>query len=135
MIAWASAGHGAKRAFAPRVEIGIMNQIFLEKTLKSASCFLLIDLILAMTVFLRVWNSHCTRVRFTVVVSCGDELAVHSCPLLCLHRRVAKVASRLFYCWSYCVTITWQQICKGSLCITVVGVLLHETVKRRHLGK
>jgi len=31
--------------------------------------------------------------------------------------------------------MTWQQICKGSLCITVTGVLLHETVERRHLGK
>jgi len=28
-------------------------------------------LILAMTVFLPVWNSHCTRVRFTVTVSCS----------------------------------------------------------------
>ena len=50
--------------------------------------------------FLPVWNSHCTRVRFTVIVSCSDELAVHSCPLLCLQRRVAKVASWLFFCWS-----------------------------------
>ena len=33
-------------------------------------------------------------------MSCSDELAVHSCPLLCLQRRVAKVASGLFYCWS-----------------------------------
>jgi len=33
----------------------------------------------------------------------------------------------------YCVAITWQQICKGSLYITVAGVLLHETVERRHL--
>ena len=62
--------------------------------------FPLIDLVLAMTVLLPVWNSHCTRVRFTVVVSCSDELAVHSCPLLCLQRWVAKVASGLFYCWS-----------------------------------
>ena len=28
-----------------------------------------------------------------------------------------------------------QQICKGSLCITEAGVLLHETVERRHLGR
>jgi len=34
----------------------------------------------------------------------------------------------------YCVTITWQQICKGSL-YTVAGVLLHETVERRHLSR
>jgi len=31
---------------------------------------------------------------------CSDEIAVHSCPLLCLQRRVAKVANVLFYCWS-----------------------------------
>jgi len=30
MIAWASAG-GTKRQFDPRLEIGIKNQIFLEK--------------------------------------------------------------------------------------------------------
>ena len=28
------------------------------------------------------------------------------------------------------MTITWQQICKGSLYITVAGVLLHESVER-----
>jgi len=33
------------------------------------------------------------------------------------------------------VTITWQQICKGSLYITVAGVLLHEAVERRRLGR
>ena len=47
-----------------------------------------------------MWNSHCTRVRFTVTVWCSNELAIHSCPLLCLQRRVAKVASGFFYCWS-----------------------------------
>jgi len=35
----------------------------------------------------------------------------------------------------YCVTIPWQQIRKGSLYITVAGVLLHETLERRHLGR
>jgi len=39
----------AKRAFAPSLEIGIKNQIFLEKT--EVGVFRLIDLILAMTVF------------------------------------------------------------------------------------
>jgi len=50
--------------------------------------------------FLPVWNSHCTRVRFTVIVSCSDELAIHSCLFLCLQRRLVKVASGLFCCWS-----------------------------------
>jgi len=31
---------------------------------------------------------------------CSDELAGHSCPLLWLHRQVAKYTSGLFYCWS-----------------------------------
>jgi len=33
----------------------------------------------------------------------------------------------------YCVTITWQQICEGSLYTTVAGVLLPETVEGRHI--
>jgi len=53
---------------------------------------------LAMTVYLPVWHSHCTRSRFRVMVSCSGKLAVHSCTLLYLQRRVAKLASRLFYC-------------------------------------
>jgi len=40
------------------------------------------------------------KVQFTVLLSYSDKLAVHSCPLLYLQRRVAKLASRLFYCWS-----------------------------------
>ena len=86
----------AKRAFSSRLEIGIRNKIFLEKP----EVGILIDLILAVTVFLPIWNLHCTRVRFTVIVTCSDELAVHSCPLLCLQRWIAKVTSGLFYCWS-----------------------------------
>jgi len=39
---------------------------------------LLIDLILTMRVYFPMWHSHCTRARFTVLVSCNDELAVHS---------------------------------------------------------
>jgi len=35
----------------------------------------------------------------------------------------------------YCITITWQQIFKSSLYITVVGVLLHETAERTHRGR
>jgi len=35
----------------------------------------------------------------------------------------------------YCVATTWKQICKDSLYITVAGVLLHETVERRRLGR
>jgi len=40
-----------------------------------------------MSVYLPVWNSSCTKASFTVLVSCNDEIAVHSCPLLaCPHK-------------------------------------------------
>jgi len=91
MILWASAG-GAKRPFAPW-KLGLRTKYF-WKNLKSASWFRLIDLILAMTVLLPVLNSHCTRVRVTVTASCSDELAVHSCPLLCLQRWVTKISAK-----------------------------------------
>jgi len=35
----------------------------------------------------------------------------------------------------YCVTIPWLQTRKGSLYITVAGVLLHETDERTRLGR
>jgi len=52
--------------------------------LTSAAQFRLIDLSLAITVYLPVRLSHGTRARFTVLVSCSAEFAVHSCPLLFL---------------------------------------------------
>jgi len=89
----------AKRAFALSLEIGIRNQIFLEKP--EVGILIPINWFDSCNdSFVPVWNLHCTRVRFTVVVSCSDELAVHSCPLLCLQRWVAKVASGFFCCWS-----------------------------------
>jgi len=75
------------------------------KRLKSASHFRLIDLILTMTVFLPVWNSHYTGVRFIVIFSCSDELAVHSFPLLCRQSWVAKVATDRSTVGLYCETI------------------------------
>jgi len=68
-------------------------------------------------------------------VSFSDQLIVHTYPLLCLHRRFAKLASECSSVRLYCVTIAWSQIFKGSLQVTVVGVLLHVTVERRHLGR
>jgi len=41
------------------------------ENLKSASQFRLIDLILAITIYLPVWYSHCTKASFTVLVSFG----------------------------------------------------------------
>jgi len=45
-----------------------------------------------MTVYLPVLHAHCTRVRFTVLMSCSDEFTVHSCPLqLPAYSRQVKV--------------------------------------------
>ena len=56
----------------------------------------------------------------------ASELLSKMCRPICRPARSSK---------GYCVTITWQQICKGSRYITVAGVLLHETVERRRLGR
>ena len=89
---------GGKTGICP-LKIGIKNQTFLEKT--EAGILIPINWFNSCNdSFLPVWNSHCTRVRFAVIVSCSDEFAVHSCHLLCLQRWVAEVASRLFCCWS-----------------------------------
>ena len=81
------------------LKIGIKNQVFLEKT--EVGILIPINRFnFCNDSFLPVWDSHCTKVRFAVIVSCSDEFAVHSYPLLCLQRLVAEVASRLFYCWS-----------------------------------
>jgi len=53
-----------------------------------------------MTGYLAVWHSHCTRARFTVLVSCSDELAVYSSPFLHLQRQNLKLRSGLFCYWS-----------------------------------
>jgi len=82
----------------PSLGIRTKNQNFLEK-LTSAAQFRLIDLFLAMAVYLPLWHSHRVRGKFTVLVSVVN-LEVHSCPLLCLQRQVAKLSSGLFYCRS-----------------------------------
>ena len=61
---------GGERAFAPPLEIGTKNQKLVEN-LKST------DLIVAITVYLPVWHLHCTRTRFTVLVSCSAEQFTH----------------------------------------------------------
>jgi len=88
-----------KTGICPSLEIGTKNQNFLENV-TSAAQLRLIDLNLAMTIYVPVCHSHCTRARFTVLVSCSGEQAVHSCPLLCLQGQVAKLTSGLFYRWS-----------------------------------
>jgi len=104
----------------PSMKIGTNNQKFVE-SLKAAAQLRIIQLILAMTVYLPIWHSHCTLARFSVLVSCSNGGAVHSCPLLCVVRKVAKLANGSTV-GLYCVAITWQQIFKGSLQVTTVGV-------------
>jgi len=46
-----------------------------------------------MTAYLPVWHSHCTRARYSSCIMqwWANELAVISCPLLCLQRRLRKL--------------------------------------------
>jgi len=102
---------GIKTGICLTLEIGSKNQYFLEN-LTSAAQFRLIDLFLAMKVYLSVRHAHCRKAMFTVLVSCSGKIAVHSCPLLCQQGQVAKFASGLFYGRSLLCNkqTTWQQI-------------------------
>jgi len=95
---WASAGGGKNGHLRP-LEIGIKNQKYKKKTEVSS--------LTPISWFNSCNDSLFAGMRLTlhksqvhVMVSCSDELAVHSCPLLCLQWQVAKLASELFYCWS-----------------------------------
>jgi len=92
-------GRWVKTGICSSLQRRYKNQNFLEN-LTSAAQFRVIDFFLAMTVYLPIWHSHCTRARFTVLASCSGELTVHSCPLLSLQSQVTKLASGFFYCWS-----------------------------------
>jgi len=71
----------------------------------------------------RPWcHWHCTGARFTVLVSCTDEIVVHSCPLLCLQGQVAKLASGLFHYWSLLRNNYTTRNLQNSLQVTAVGV-------------
>jgi len=87
---------GAKQSFAPPRNCDEEPKVF--KNLKSASWFQLFDLILAITLYLPIWHSHCTRASFAVLVWCSNALAVHSGPLLRLQTHVAQLASALVSC-------------------------------------
>jgi len=62
---------GRQNGHFPPLAIGPKNQDFLEN-MKSAAQFRLIELILAMTVYLPVRHSPCTSVRFQVLVLCSQ---------------------------------------------------------------
>ena len=71
---------------------------------------------------------------FTILVLCSDVFAVHSCPLLCLQRQIAKLACRLFYCWTLLGNNNMAKnllVFTSSYGGTVVGVLPHGSVERR----
>jgi len=93
---WASAE--GKNGHLPPLEIRSKNKNFQKPEV--SNLIPITDLILAMTVYLPISHSRCTRARFIDLVLCRGEIVVHSCLLLCQQRKVAKLTSRLFYCWS-----------------------------------
>jgi len=125
---WASAGG---ETGIPPLEIETKKQKFLENV-KPGIQFWLFGLILAMTVCLPIWHSHCTRIRSTVLITCSYELAVRSCPLLACRGNSRERIVLLCLC---CVTITRLQIFEDALQVTVVGVLPHVTIECRCLGR
>jgi len=96
--------------------------------MKSVAQFRLIDFILAMTVYLKIRHSHCTRARITVLVPCSRQLAVH----------LYSIAwPNLGMDFSVVVFIAWEY--HGSLQVTIVGVSPHVAdlllaVEHRYLG-
>jgi len=112
---------GEKRAFAPRLEIGIMKHLFLEKPE--------VDILIPIywfdscnDLFLPVWNSHCTRVSFTVIVSCSDELGFFYCWYLLrtnnmatnLQRFTLYYGGRCFVAWDCWTQTSWQVMQRDS---------------------
>jgi len=75
-----------------------------------------------MTVCLPIWHSQCTRVRFTVLVTCGDELAVHLIRFFACRGRLRNSGANCSTIGLCCVTTTWQQIFEDALGITEVGM-------------
>jgi len=107
----------------------VWNQKRLEN-LKTAVQFRLISLILAIAGSSPVWH---------IAQEVGSLFWYHEVvSLQFTHVRYLGCRCRWQSLWVdcsivtlYCVTITWQQISKGS--VTVVGVLPLVTVERRHL--
>jgi len=126
----------AKRAFAPRLEIGIRNQRFLENP--EVGILISINwLILAMTVFFAGMKLtlHQSQVHSCLLCHAVMSLQFTHVPSLACRGGLRKSRADCSTVGLYCVTITWHQICKGSPYITVASVLLHETVERRRLGR
>jgi len=130
--AWESAGKGKVGISPWKLEY---EPTMSRKSELNSLIPILVELILATAVHFLVWHSHCTGAKFTVLVSCRDELlTVHSCPLLWLQRQIAKLGKEFSIIDLYCVTITWQQIFKRSLQVAAIGILPPVTVEHWHLG-
>jgi len=93
--------HRGRNGHLPPLESEPKYKNFLEN-MKSVAQFRLIDFILAMTVYWPVRHSHCTRARFTVLVPCSRELAVHLCSIAWRNLGADSSAVGL-----YCMTIPW----------------------------
>jgi len=135
MIAWASAGHGGKTGICPPCGNWDYEPNISGKTW---SRHLNSDLL----IWFLQWQFFCGYETHTAQES-GSQLSCHAVmslqfthvPSFACGGGLRKWRADCSTVGLYCITITWQQICKGSFCITVAGVLLHETVERRHLGK
>jgi len=66
--------------------------------------------------------------RFTVLMSYSSELAVHSCPLLC----VAELGSKFFWCWS--LLSNNNMAANLQRLVTVVGIFPHIAFERGRHG-
>jgi len=108
------------------MEIGIKNQIFLEKNWSWHPKFRLIDLILAMTVFFASikLTLHKSQVHSYSVIAVMSLQFTHI-PSFAYIGGLWKSRADCSTVGLYCVTILLQQICKGSLYITVASVLPH----------
>jgi len=89
--AWASAERQNEHLPAPW-KLGLRRNNFQKPD--ASNLIRLLDLNLAMTVYLLVSHSHCTRARFIDLVLCSSLMsAPFPAEVSC------KIASRLFYCW------------------------------------
>jgi len=132
---WGALGHGrpqgGKKGHLPPWKLGLRTNIFCKswsQQLKSNwySCN---DSLVA-NVTLRLQKSQ---------VQCSGVIQWWTCSSLMPAHLPADAACETFerivsYCWSILRNKTWQHISKGSLQVTVMGVLFHVAVERKHLG-
>jgi len=77
-------------------------------------------------------TSHCTRARFSVLASCRvmSWLQFTHARSFARRGRLRNLGADSSTIGLYCITITWQQIFKGSLQVAAVGVLPLVTIER-----